>query len=164
MTSKRNICKTTYITKSIDETTSLNLFERLSTELKWEEGIKSKYGPTRLAHSLDLDSEFGQEILMLITEILTNIKKQNKSLPDYTIYGVYLNYYQNGSMYTPNHTHPGTHQLVISLGGDRTLNVGKKSFKMKTGDSVLFGSAVHGVPKEDGASERISIATFMKPL
>lgn len=66
-------------------------------------------------------------------------------------------------MYTPNHSHRGTHQLVLSLGGERTLNVGKTEYVMRGGDAIIFGSSVHGVKKEPGAEPRISIATFMVP-
>lgn len=79
--------------------------------------------------------------------------------------GVYLNYYRNGEMWTPNHSRPGTHQLVISLGATRTLEVTKKKIPMKNGDAILFGSATHGVPKEpEITTGRISIATFMRPV
>ena len=67
-------------------------------------------------------------------------------------------------MYTPNHSHKGSHQLVISLGGKRTLTIGKKKFPMKNGDAIIFGGSTHGIPKEPNAQEgRISIATFMIP-
>jgi hypothetical protein len=76
---------------------------------------------------------------------------------------IYLNYYENGEMWTPNHSHSGTHQLVISLGCPRTLQVTKKDYRMENGDAILFGSAIHGVPKEVNVKKgRISIATFMK--
>lgn len=65
-------------------------------------------------------------------------------------------------MYTPNHTHPGTTQLIISLGCTRILNIGKKSYQMNSGDACIFGSSVHGVPKDDSKDGRISIAVFMK--
>ena len=60
-------------------------------------------------------------------------------------------------MYTPNHSHKGTHQLVISLGETRTLSVAKNEFRMENGDSILFGSSVHGVPREENVTKgRIS--------
>jgi hypothetical protein len=79
---------------------------------------------------------------------------------------IYLNYYENGEIWTtdhPNHSHSGTHQLVISLGCPRTLQVTKKDYRMENGDAILFGSAIHGVPKEVNVKEeRIGIATFMR--
>ncbi len=77
---------------------------------------------------------------------------------------IYLNYYENGEMWCPNHTHPGTHQMVLSLGETRTLVVAKKDYVMKSGDAIIFGSAIHGVPKDTSTEGRIAIATFMKPL
>ena len=98
----------------------------------------------------------------LISETIKKcLKKLNKE--NYIIDHIYLNYYETGDMWTPNHNHKGTHQLIISLGGTRTLNVAKKDFKMKSGDTILFGSSIHGVPKEPNSEPRISIAAFMKP-
>jgi hypothetical protein len=81
----------------------------------------------------------------------------------YLIQGIYLNYYENGDHHTPNHSHKGTHQLVISLGQTRTLNVGGKDYSMENGDAIIFGGSVHGVPKDNSVNGRISIATFMVP-
>jgi hypothetical protein len=132
------------------------LYEYLRDNIAWEEGIKSKHGFTRLAKSISL-SEY-PELTAVIADVL------GEKCAEYIIHGVYLNYYANGDMHTPNHSHPQTHQLVISLGGTRTLTVGKKSFRMKSGDAILFGSSTHGVSKEEGASGRISIATFMSKI
>lgn len=129
------------------------LYEYLRDNIVWEEGVKSKHGFTRLAKSISL-SEY-PELASVIADVL------GEKYKEYIIHGVYLNYYMNGDMYTPNHSHPQTHQLVISLGGTRTFTIGKKNFRMKSGDAILFGSSTHGVPKEEGASGRISIATFM---
>jgi len=76
---------------------------------------------------------------------------------------MYVNYYENGKMYTPMHTHKGTKQLVLSLGESRDLIIGKKTFTMKNGDAIIFGSSPHGVPVSDTKKGRISIATFMIP-
>jgi hypothetical protein len=67
-------------------------------------------------------------------------------------------------MYTPNHAHKGTHQLIISLGCPRTLQLGKKEFIMENGDAIIFGGSSHGIPRDNSVTGRISIATFMKPL
>jgi uncharacterized protein YjlB len=82
----------------------------------------------------------------------------------YFILGLYLNFYENGEMWTPNHSHSGTHQLVVSLGQKRTLQVGKKNYEMTNGSAIIFGSSTHGVPKDDSVDSRISIATFMVPI
>jgi hypothetical protein len=156
-TSKRIICRTVYAESVLDEEFANRVFNYLKKNIEWEDGVRSRSGFTRKAKPLQL----GQISLVddAIQTCLLNLT-QNK----YHIAGIYLNYYQNGSMFTPNHSHPGTHQLVISLGATRTLNVAKKSYKMNNGDAIIFGSATHGVPKEDAAGERISIATFMYPI
>ncbi len=79
------------------------------------------------------------------------------------IYDVYLNYYKDNTNWTPNHTHPGTCQIIISLGGTRTLNIAKKSYAMNNGDVAIFGGSIRGVPREEQQVEpRISIAIFSK--
>lgn len=34
----------------------------------------------------------------------------------YFIESMYLNFYENGEMWAPNHIHEDTHQMIISLG------------------------------------------------
>jgi len=156
----KKILKTQIVKSAIEEKRSFELFEFLRDNIEWEEGIRSKSGFTRLAKAIDLEEHKDLEI------IINTILKSNFKLNcvAYAIYGVYLNYYKDGSMWTPNHSHPGTHQLVISLGETRKLVIGKKEVQMKSGDAILFGSSIHGVPKEENKGGRISIATFMKPI
>ena len=150
-------CKTTFLSNAVDYNESKSLFMILRDVIQWEDGIRSKKGFTRKAKSLSPNS------MPLISETIKKcLKKLNKE--NYIIDHIYLNYYETGDMWTPNHNHKGTHQLIISLGGTRTLNVAKKGFKMKSGDTILFGSSIHGVPKEPNSEPRISIAAFMKPL
>jgi hypothetical protein len=159
--SRRPALRTQIIPSALDEKEGTELYASLLQTIAWEDGIKSKKGFTRLAKSIDL-SEYPQ-IEQFVLRTLT--EKCKTGCQGYDIYGVYLNYYRNGEMWTPNHSHPGTHQLVISLGATRTLTVGKKNVPMKNGDAILFGSAIHGIPKEPSVSEgRISIATFMRPV
>jgi hypothetical protein len=41
--------------------------------------------------------------------------------------------------------------------------VGKKDYSMKSGDAILFGSSIHGIPQNpDIINGRISIAIFIK--
>jgi hypothetical protein len=149
--------KTTYYKNIVEEKVADSLYDYFSKNIDWEEGVKSKKGFTRLAKSISLEEY--PELAKIVYSILN--RQKNK----YIIFGLYLNYYANGEMWTPNHTHKGTHQLVISLGGTRTLTVGKKEFRMENGDAVIFGSSVHGVPKENNVEKgRISIATFMMPI
>lgn len=154
----KKACKTVFLNQAINNEEALNLFTILRDIIEWEDGIPSrKHGFTRKAKPISIgDYPFIDDI---ITLVLNRITTQN-----YLINHIYLNYYEDGDMFTPNHSHPGTHQLVISLGGTRTLNVATKSYNMKNGDAIIFGSAIHGVPKEDTYEPRISIATFMYPI
>jgi len=79
------------------------------------------------------------------------------------IYGIYLNYYRNGEDWTPNHSHPGMKQIVISLGADRILTMASNRYNMSNGDVIVFGSSIHGVPKDPNCKTgRISIAMFLE--
>jgi hypothetical protein len=160
---RKTRCRTIFSKNSIETEVATNYYNRL-LKLPWQEGIRSKNGFTRLEHNLDLCSRLGEEILALIREILREMKRANPAVPNYAIFGVYVNYYRDGDMYTPNHSHKGTHQLVLSFGATRTLNIGKKSFLMENGDAILFGSTIHGVPREKTDGGRISVATFMVPI
>ena len=133
------------------------MYFHLMKNIEWEDGIKSKKGFTRKAKALDIGDL--EEVDNLILKVLSEISNTN-----YFIDGIYLNYHENGEMWTPNHSHKGTHQLVISLGATRILNVSNKSYNMENGDAVIFGSAIHGVPKDESTEGRISIATFMTPV
>ena len=151
-------CKTIFKKSVLTNEHATILYEYLYDNIDWEEGVRSKYGKTRKAKPLN----YGD-----IPEIDYAIDTALKSLSDvnYYVTGVYLNFYENGESWTPNHTHKGTHQLVISLGGSRNLIVSKNTYTMENGDCILFGSAVHGVPKtNEPVQPRISIATFMTPL
>ncbi len=155
-------CPTTYLPAVFSDD---SLYGRLRT-LPWKEGIRSKNGFTRMAHIVTEHDPIFSELAHLIGVALANFKLNlgSKMTKNYELAGIYVNYYKNGEMYTPNHTHPGTHQLIISLGETRTLTVGAKSYKMSNGDCILFGSSVHGVPKEPSVKNaRISIAAFLIP-
>lgn len=151
-------CKTTLKKSAIEPIEATNLYNSLLYGIEWEEGVRSKKGFTRMAKPLS----YGET-----TEIDTIINKTLKLMTDtdYFIEGIYLNYYKDGESWTPSHTHPGTHQLVISLGATRLLQVNKRDILMENGDAVIFGSSAHGVPKDPTITEgRISIATFMRPI
>jgi hypothetical protein len=156
--------RTIILKDAVQDEEATAYYDSMVDSLIWKSGIQSKTGFTRLAHNVNLDSEFGKEILGLVTEILMEMKKTDPTIPNYAIFGIYINYYKDGKMFTPNHSHKGTHQLVISFGATRTLTLGKRSCRMENGDAILFGSTIHGVPKEDTEDGRISIATFMAPL
>lgn len=150
-------CQTKFEENILNEDFATSLYYFLRENIEWEEGVRSKKGFTRKAKGLQIGEI--PEIDNVILETLSKISK-NK----YLILGIYLNYYENGEMWTPNHSHPGSHQLVISLGQTRKLSLGKKNYEMKNGSAIIFGSSTHGVPKDESVEGRISIATFMVPL
>lgn len=138
-----------------------NLYNYLKANIVWGEGIKSKNGHTRSAAMFELNEfitfiDNFPEIIANVSEIISQYSIRK------TCAGIYVNYYKNGDDWTPNHTHPGTTQIVISLGATRTFLYGKKEFSSNNGDVFVFGSSLHGVPKEPTIQEgRISIALFM---
>ncbi len=150
-------CKTIYKEGVIDREEADATYNFLKNNIIWEEGVRSKKGFTRKAKPL----YFGdlEQVDIIIVKALSTITNQS-----YNINFIYLNYYEDGEMWCPNHSHPGTHQLVISLGETRILKVAKKDYSMKSGDAIIFGSAIHGVPKSDTKNGRISIAVFMDPI
>jgi len=147
--------RTTFKKGVISEEIATELFNKLKINTEWEEGIRSRKGKTRKAKALAIDEL--EDLNEVIALALSSISSKS-----FILLGVYLNYYENGESWTPNHSHKGTAQLVISLGAPRTLVVGKKEILMENGDAIIFGSAVHGVPKSTQTEGRISIATFMK--
>lgn len=155
--------KTLYLPKALSEDVCTYYYEFLSQTVEWKEGVRSKNGFTRKAFQVTTDSPLFQELTCFIDAAYTKLKDvYNDCVHSYDLLGIYLNYYENGEMWTPNHTHRGTQQLVISLGNPRTLILGPNRYTLSNGDVILFGSSIHGVPKEDVNTGRISIATFMK--
>lgn len=147
---------TTFVSEAIE--TADDLYCQLRDTVEWVDGIKSRSGKTRKAKQIQMDDPLVESLMPYIRTCLEKLNQGDV----YALFGLYLNYYQDGQMYTPNHSHKDTQQLVISLGSCRTLVVGKKEYRMKSGDCVLFGSSTHGVPREPEVKEgRISIATFM---
>jgi hypothetical protein len=144
-------------TKSIDDKVCTETYHWLKDNVPWVQGIPSKEGSTRLAYPVPFDSI----IFLIINPLLcTAIKTCNMNNP--IINAIYLNYYRNGEDWTPNHIHKNTTQIIVSLGTDRTLLVGKKEYNLTNGDVTIFGSSVHGVPKDIRVTEgRISIALFL---
>lgn len=150
--------KTILKRKSVDPDQATVFYETLKYNIDWEAGIRSRKGFTRKAKAIPpgMYSQVDELIEKTLRE-MTNDK--------YHILGIYLNYYENGEMYTPNHRHASTSQLVISLGASRLFQLGQKQYQLDNGDAILFGSTVHGVPKDlSCANGRISIATFMQKI
>jgi len=148
--------KTLLLKKSINTDEAQSMFTILREILPWKEGIKSRKGFTRLACPINTGD------IPLIDQMLVSVAK-SAGITINNALGIYVNYYKNGEMWTPNHSHKESNQIVISLGGTRTLNVGTKSYKMSNGDAIIFGHGIHGVPKESHITEgRISIAAFFE--
>lgn len=145
----------------IDPDSCDRLYDFLKDNVKWGEGIKSKNRHTRSAAPYDLD-EF-MEFIYDFPDVIDKVIAVVDTLSERKVCeGLYLNYYKDGNDWTPNHTHPGTTQIVISLGGTRTFQYGKKNFPSENGDVLVFGSGSHGVPQEPAITHgRISIAMFM---
>lgn len=143
--------------KSIDDEVCMETYHWLKDNVPWVRGVPSKEGPSRLAYPVPFDSV----VCLMIDPLLCaamKICKMNNPI----INAIYLNYYRNGIDWTPNHIHKNTTQIIISLGTDRTLLVGKKEYNLSNGDVTIFGSSVHGVPKDTRITEgRISIALFL---
>jgi hypothetical protein len=158
----KSITRTEIFPSLITADTATFAFEYLRDTIKWESGIKSRKGFTRLAKSLDVTED--EVVYSLINSALKGMSKGKNKLRSLAIYGLYLNYYKDGSMWTPNHSHPGTTQIIISLGATRTLNIAKKSYQMTNGDVAIFGGSIHGVPKDETTDGRISIAIFAKMI
>lgn len=152
------VCHTKYLEDFLDEKTSDNLYRTLYESIKWEDGIKSKK-----TKPLGLEDDQAQLLLPYIFEAIHKLKPD--WVKGYNILGIYLNLYEDGNEATPNHTHPKQHQIVISLGAERMLKVGSKSFSMKNGSSIIFGGSIHGALKQQEVKQgKISIATFMLPV
>ena len=137
----------------LDKDEASSLYYIIQESLPWQEGIRSRKGFTRLACPL-YSMEFP-----LIDDIL---KKACKELSIYSnFHGIYVNYYKDGNMWTPNHSHPNTKQIVISLGATRNLKINSKIYSMESGDAIAFGHGIHGVMMQpDIKMGRISIAAF----
>jgi hypothetical protein len=182
---------TEHYDKVFDSFHSELIFKHLRDNVDWSESIRSKRGFiddkgvkaqaftdskgnkfssefTRLGKAYDDLSENSvlKDAVDTITKTIVGEGEKN-SIKELTIHGVYLNRYIDGNYWCPNHTHPGTKQIVASFGATRTFNVNKETYKMEDGQAILFGSASHGIPKEEVKkkndeikTERISIAMF----
>jgi hypothetical protein len=142
---------------------SMAMFYYLVDNIEWDDGILSKKnGFTRKAKALLIDED--PIIFNFINKAINIINNSHiKSINQ--IKGVYLNYQRNGNEYTPLHSHKNSIQLVISLGETRHFIVGKNTYELNSGDVIIFGHSIHGVPKQLNVNNgRISIATFAIPF
>ncbi len=137
----------------------------LKENIEWEQGIysktKKKYSRKAYHHNPESGSlvdDYIQDLIVATMNKIGELTDENM----FAYYGVYLNYYEDGNDFCPNHSHKSTIQLVLSLGATRTLTVGKKDYEMNSGDAIIFGSSIHGIPEEPEIEEgRISIAIFL---
>jgi hypothetical protein len=141
------------------------LFSTLYLDVEWEEGVRSRKGFTRLAKpinpmELGVQGTVGGLLAPHIHRAIASLGANTT----YAIVGIYINLYENGEMWTPNHSHPGQHQIVISLGAKRPLLIGKTAYPLESGEAVIFGAGIHGVPKApEVRTPRISVAVFLRP-
>lgn len=148
--------KTQYYPGIMENDMARALYYYLEENIEWEDGVLSKKGFTRKAKPMNIGMD-----VTLDKVIIDTLEKMG--IVDGGVHGIYLNYYRDGNDWTPNHTHPGMKQVVISLGVTRTLTMGKGCYNMTNGDAIIFGSAIHGVPKDPNCTEgRISIALFLE--
>ena len=142
----------------IEEEVATNLYNYLEKNIPWVNGIPSRIlGFTRKAFPVTDLSRYP-----FLAEAI-RVAIMNMMPGNVVCHGIYLNYYRNGEDYTPQHSHKDTKQLIISLGATRTLKVASKNYSMKNGDVIVFGSSIHGIPKEPEVKEgRISIAVFLQ--
>ena len=160
-------CKTQIIKNAIPKETADNLYDYLKDNANWVESIKSRRdrengGFTRFGCLINIEEY--PAIQVIVSEILDKVQK-NKNHKGYIIGDVYLNWYKDGTMWSPNHSHKGVHSLVISTGVTRQFVLGKKIIDVENGDAVMFGSAIHGIPKQSEIKGgRISIAVFLVPI
>lgn len=148
--------KTEHYQRMIEYDEAVTIFTHLKNNIIWEDGIRSKKGPTRKAKPIDFteDQIVDYIVYCVLSKLSVNIA---------SVRGIYLNYYRDGDDWTPNHSHPGMKQIVISLGATRVLTIGSKNYLMSNGDVIIFGSSIHGVPKDVNCSQgRISIAIFIE--
>jgi hypothetical protein len=152
---------TQYFPNLLESESATFIYEYLKNDINWKLSIKGRKGMTRLSYPADIEDDI---LAPVITSVLEHISENGKNkFKQVLLLSVYLNYYKNGNMYTPNHSHPGTCQVIISLGAARTLNVAKKSYQINNGNVIIFGSSTHGIPREYEIKRgRISIALFCK--
>lgn len=108
-------CMTTFVSEAIETKIADDLYCQLRDTVEWVDGIKSRSGKTRKAKQIQMDDPLAESLMPYIRTCLEKLNQGDV----YALFGLYLNYYQDGQMYTPNHSHKGTQQLVISLGSCR---------------------------------------------
>jgi len=109
------ITRTEFFPSMITADVATFAFEHLRDNIQWEEGVRSKMGFTRLAKSLSTHDD--DIVRQLIESAVKGISNGKNKINGMAIFGIYLNYYKDKTFWTPNHSHKGTTQIIISLGG-----------------------------------------------
>lgn len=138
----------------IDSETCDLLMESLIKDVPWTCGILNKNGGiSRLQCNLEMcDEETQENVIDALIEFMTGEEH---------ILSVYLNYYRDGSDYCPKHNHPGTKQMILSLGSSRQLNISDKKFILKSGTVIKFTDEYHWMYSQKHVfGSRISIVVF----
>lgn len=144
------------------------IYDELVNGLKWGEGVKTRYGGhTRKAVSYKIGSD--QMVDILLTEILDKTREyilaiSASTMTTLTLGGVYINFYETGADYCPEHSHANGVQAVASFGTERKFKYGSTSLMVKDGDIVIFGSGKHTVPKCSNPQGRIGFALLFYPI
>lgn len=161
--------KTIFYPEILDSKTAEVAYDFIKNNTLWVDSVYSKKAKkiTRKGYTVNLDLStldvIDEFIIGIVENILINIEKKDGAKSNYGILGIYVNYYQDGKSFCPNHSHPGTTQLVLSLGTTRKFILGKKEYNVKAGDAIIFGSSIHGIPEQPEITDsRVSIAIFLK--
>lgn len=97
--------KTRHHKSLVSDDVATALYNHLRDTIEWEEGVRSKNGFTRLAKTLGANED--KLVNDCIKEVIEKLQICVQLL------GIYLNYYKDGSHYTPNHSHKVRNRLLF---------------------------------------------------
>jgi hypothetical protein len=90
-------CKTQILKAAVDPKIATHIYEHLRDTTEWEESIRSrKKGNAFTRNGKAINLIEYPELLEIISEVILKFKTGKL----YQILGVYLNYYENGDIYT----------------------------------------------------------------
>lgn len=155
---------------------SLNLFEKLTTEIEWDERMLARLTASfgEAYNYLDISYSF-REMPSAIESLCNRINDELKFLPNNCL----INYYPNGKSKMGFHSDQidilevDTGIVIISLGETRTLKFRKIEnhsetfeYKLSTGSLIYMSQKIqknwqHSIPKSDTENGRMSL-TFRK--
>jgi hypothetical protein len=141
------------------ESEARNLYELLVESVPWNDGVRTRQGKrSRAQCSLELTPDYVQESVMGFVERAFESVHGTVTVAC----SVYLNYYNNGNDFCPKHKHDETRQIIISLGGTRTMFINGIAHELTNGSVVAFGSEYHEIKRQPTSTGRISIAVFYR--